>query len=121
MSLYNVPSWATIPSFDEPLTAEEFQMLVLLVALQQHPTIDPVDALRKLLSYYRAWWYRDNIDDLYEIFEFGRVGYDDYSEEELIFDVMEWIAEADAPDDAVYPGKANNFIDWAFGAYLTWE
>lgn len=121
MSLHNVPSWATIPSFDEPLTPEEFQLLVLLVALQQHPTMDPVNALRRLLSYHRAWWWNGSTADLAEMFELGRVGYADYNEEELLEAVMEWVAEADATDDAVSPGNANNFIDWAFGAYLTWE
>ena len=120
MSLHNVPSWATIPSFDEPLSAEEFQLLVLLVAIQQQPTIDPVDALRRLLSYHRAWWWKGSTAGLAEIFEFGRVGYNDYSEEELLFDVMKFIDQTDV-DGAVSAWDANNFIDWAFGAYLTWE
>ena len=120
MSLYNVPSWATVPSFDKPLTAKKFQMLVLLVAIQQHPKIDPLNALRRLLSYYRAWWWKGSTADLAEMFEFGRVGYDVCDEEGLIFDVMDFIGKADV-DEAVSAWDANNFINWAFGAYLTWE
>lgn len=120
MSLHNVPSWAIIPSFDEPLTAEEFQLLVLLVALQGWPSIDPLGALCRLLSHYRAWWWKGSPGELAEIFESGRVGYDDYSEEELLFDVMEFIGQTDV-GGAVSAWDANGFIDWAFGNYLTWE
>lgn len=120
MSMHNVPSWATIPRFDEPLFAEEFQLLVLLVAIQQHPTLEPVNALRHLLSYYRAWWWNGSTADLAEIFEFGRVGYADCNESDLEYAVMEHIGQADV-DGAVSAWDANNFIDWAFGVYLTWE
>ena len=120
MSLHNVPTGVTIPSFDEPLSAGEFQLLVLLVAIQQHPTLDPLVALRRLLSYYRAWWWKGSTADLAEMFEFGRVGYDDYNEEELMFDVMKLIGQTDV-DGAVSAYDANGFITWAFNAYLTWE
>lgn len=121
MSLHNVPAWATIPTVWEPIPLENFHNMVICAALQgrDNENLSLRDHLRWLLAYWRADNDDPNRHDRAEVMFYGRAGFDQYDDEDLIEQI--WLQLAEGYDPLVPAGVVNNFINWAFGAYINWE
>lgn len=114
-------SQATQPVFWEPIPLSEFHMLCILVALQGREEADLNSVkweLCWLLSSWRASMERWSEEGIAEILMYGRPGYDDQSQEEVLELLGNHIGQVGPT--GVAPYYLNNFIDWAWGCYIPW-
>ena len=114
-------SQCTYPVFEIPISPEQFQVVIL--ALAMHNQVDgesSQESLAWLLSYWRADHLHMDKDELAEMFYAGRSGYTEESLEELMSLCMSWLAWPLTSEHEVRPGKVNDLVRWAWHNHIPW-